>query len=512
MRHCYASFILMGVVIFTTSVGHAESWESKYLTVNEDHSLRYVGDQNGNIIPDFSYVGYYRGDRPIPEVPIVKSIAPTGQDDGKLIQSAIDEVAKKTLNADGFRGTILLRKGTYHIPGTVHIHTSGIVLRGEGDHQTGKGTKLIAEGKGQRALIKAMGSGTLEEQPNTRVKITDDYVPAGAFSFHIDSTKGFKVGDEIVVYRPGTEKWIKDLKMDQIIPRTDGKAPTHQWKPDQYNLSFERVITKIQDNLIFIDNPIVLPMERQYGGGEVFKYTFDGRINHVGIENIYFESEFVHDKDEDHGWDAIFFDAIENSWIRNVTARHFGFACVNLSKQAKFITVSDCRCEEAKSIITGSRRYSFNNDGQMNLFMNCHAQDGRHDYVTGAKVCGPNVFYNCTAIKTHSDIGPHHRWSSGTLYDNITTDGEINVQDRGNLGSGHGWTGVTQVIWNCTAKKAVIQSPWISGRNYCIGLQGEQSAGRFSDRSAGEWEGQNKKGLKPSSLYLAQLSARQKQH
>ena len=142
--------------------------------------------------------------------------------------------------------------------------------------------------------------------------------------------------------------------------------------------------------------------------------------------------------------------------------------------------------------------------------MNCHTTDGRHDFVTGAKTCGPNVFYNCTAKRTHADIGPHHRWSAGTLYDNIVTDGEINIQDRGNYGSGHGWAGVTQILWNCTAKTAAVQSPWANGKNYSIGLKGKKVAGRFKDRSDGEWEGQNKNGLEPQSLYMAQLKARKK--
>jgi hypothetical protein len=165
---------------------------------------------------------------------------------------------------------------------------------------------------------------------------------------------------------------------------------------------------------------------------------------------------------------------------------------------------------DAKSKITGGRRYSFNNDGQQNLVMNCKSTEGRHDYVTGARVCGPNVFYNCTATQTHADIGPHHRWASGTLYDNIITDGEINIQDRGNWGSGHGWAGVTQIVWNCTAKRASVQSPWANGKNYCIGLTGGKYAGRLPGRPDGEWEGQNKTGLQPGSLYLAQLKARKR--
>ena len=137
----------------------------------------------------------------------------------------------------------------------------------------------------------------------------------------------------------------------------------------------------------------------------------------------------------------------------------------------------------------------------MNLVMNCNTTEGRHDFVTGARTRGPNVFYNCTAKNTHADIGPHHRWSMGTLYDNIITDGDINIQDRGNYGSGHGWVGVTQILWNCTVRKAAVQSPYVNGKNYCIGLHGEKYEGRFTARPDGEWEGQNKDGLQPQSLY-----------
>lgn len=252
-------------------------------------------------------------------------------------------------------------------------------------------------------------------------------------------------------------------------------------------------------------------MESKYGGGAVYRYTFPGRIAEVGIEHLLLESEYAGETDEDHGWTAIQFNKIENGWVRNITARYFGFAAVSLEKEAKQITVQDARCLEAKSQITGSRRYSFSNNGQLNLFMNLQAADGRHDYVTGARVCGPNVFYNCTAIRTHADIGPHHRWAVGTLYDNIVTDGEINVQDRGNWGSGHGWAGVTQVLWNCTARRAAVQSPWVSGKNYAIGLQGERYPGRLAGKPEGEWEGHNQAGLVPPSLYRAQLKARQNQ-
>ncbi len=476
-----------------------ESWTSKYVKVKKNGSIEYTADSLGNTIPDFSGVGYQKNRKPFPQVAVVRTIQPNGQNDQQLIQSAIDELSNKKPGADGFRGAILLKEGVYKIPGSISIKASGIILRGEGDK-----TKLIATGKGQRKLISVTGTGELKELPGTRRKIAERYVPVGAKSFIVSNTEGLKVGDSIIVYRPATKKWIEDIKMNEIEVRD---STSRQWDPVEYGLHYERVITKIEKNRIFIDNPIVMAMEEQYGGGEIYKYSFNGRISNIGIENLFCESEYVGDEDEDHGWDAIFFNRVEDGWITKVTAKHFGYSCVNLGYQARNITVSYCKYIEPKSKITGSRRYSFNNDGQLNLFMYCFASEGRHDYVNGARVCGPNVFFDCKAEKTKADIGPHHRWATGTLFDNIVTDGEINIQDRGNWGTGHGWAGANMVVWNCIASKAAIQDPWASAKNYVIGLKATPYNGRLKGRRATEWEGHNKKGLLPASLYLAQLQA-----
>ena len=494
--------IVAGITLGFRDRGATE-WQSKLVTLNPDGSLTYHPDEKGNTLPDFSYVGYHHGDAPIPDLQVVKTIsAPANGSSQQLIQDAINEVSKLKPDANGFRGAILLKKGIYKVADSLRISTGGIVLRGEGSDIGA--TCIIATGKGQRTLINIGGNGRIREATGTRVQIADDFVPVGAKSFNVQSASGFKVGDSIILYRPSPKNWIHDLKMDQMVARQG----TKQWTPGDYDLHYERVITKIENNRVFIDNPVVMQLDVKYGGGAIYKYTFNGRINEVGIENLRFESEFANDTDEDHGWIAAAFRNCQNGWARNVASRYFGYACISTEGGSRNITVIDCKCTDAKSIITGGRRYSFNNTGQLNLFMNCHAEDGRHDFVTGAKVCGPNVFYGGTAIRTHADAGPHHRWASGTLFDSIVTDGEINVQDRGNMGSGHGWSGVTQVLWNCKAAKVALQSPWVSGQNYCIGLQGGKDPGHFKDRNEGYWEGQNKKGLMPASLYMAQFRAR----
>lgn len=473
-------------------------WHSKLVTLNQNGILIYSPDEKGNILPDFSKVGYYGHAKSVPFVTVVKTIEPS-LNSQQTIQDAIDEVSKMPIGENGFRGAILLKKGVYKITGTIRIVASGIVLRGEGSE-----TKLIATGSGQCNLINVAGKGEIQEIEGTRRKIMNYYVPVGAKSFMVSSTKGLKAGDPIIVFRPGTAKWIHDLQMDQIEVRD---STTRQWQPKEYDLQFERIITKIEKNKIFIDNSIVMAMEDQYGGGEIYRYSFDGRINNVGIENLACVSEYATDTDEDHGWNAVFFNRIENGWVKNVSSKYFGYSCVNLGAQAKHITVDSCQCLQPKSKIEGGRRYSFNNDGQLNLVMNCFSSEGRHDYVTGARVCGPNVFYNCRSENAKADIGPHHRWAMGTLFDNIITDGEINIQDRGNWGTGHGWAGVNQVIWNCKAAKAAIQDPWVSGKNYVIGLKANRYEGRLKGRPQTEWEEITGEGLVPSSLYEAQLHA-----
>lgn len=482
---------------------YADGWQSNLITVNTDGSLIYNRDEQGNILPDFSRVGYHEGDKPIPLIPIVKTITPPNDGDSQqVIQDAIDEVAKMPADINGFRGTVLLKKGIYKVSRTLHVITSGIILKGEGSGDNG--TVIIATETGQRTLLNVGDKGNLKEIEGTRVSLTDSFVPIGINWVTVKSSNGYKIGDKIILYRPGTESWIHDIKMDQIVP----KANTKQWQAKDYDLTYERVIKKIEGNKIFMDNPVVMQMDSKYGGGAIYKYTFSGRINEVGVEDIRFESEYTSNEDENHGWVAVGIKNVENGWVRNVSSRYFGYSCVRTGSGTRNITVVNCTCTDAKSQIIGGRRYSFDNGGQLNLFMNCHTEDGRHDYVTDAKICGPNVFYNCTSTKTHADIGPHQRWSTGTLYDNIITDGEINVQDRGNSGSGHGWSGVTQIFWNCTASKVALQMPWVSGQNYCIGLHGSKEVGHFKDRKDGYWEGQNKKGLMPGSLYIAQFKAR----
>lgn len=476
-------------------------WSSRHVFYGKDGKLEYTADDQGNIIPDFSHVGYHYGDEPIPDVPVVKEISPVEGDDYINIQGALNAVAALPMQENGYRGALLLKKGTYHIKGSILIRADGVVIRGEGDSE--EGTVIYATGPGQRALIDVGVDAGLSTDQNTKTKIKESYVPVGRKFVRVENPEFFSAGDDIAIYRPGTQQWISDIRMDRIT-QTSGVV---QWRPAEYSFYFERVISHISGDTLFFRNPVVMAMEDNYGGGYVLKCSMP-RYKHIGIEDLLLKSEYVHDTDEDHAWYGILFRNAEHSWVRNVTSRYFGYSCVSVGWDAKHISVLNCTSLDPKSQIAGGRRYSFNLEGQLSLFKNCFASNGRHDYVTSARVCGPNVFTQSTAEYAWSDAGPHHRWAMGTLYDSIVTSGQLNVQDRDNSGTGHGWAGVNQVFWNCRGSSSICQSPWASGRNYNIGFQGYKDAGWKPDRPDGEWEGQNVPDLFPSSLYEAQLEDR----
>lgn len=184
-------------------------------------SLVYTHDEKGNRLPDFSFVGYHSGEKPLPNVAVQMTLNPIVGDNTLQIQEALDQVAKLPLDDNGHRGALLLKKGVYNIAGTISIKQSGIVLKGEGDDENG--TVLVATGYGdqkyKRNFFEVGNTDKIKLDASSFQEITDNYVPIGKHSFSIKSIEKYKVGDRIVVYRPSTKSWIRAIGCDTIAPR-----------------------------------------------------------------------------------------------------------------------------------------------------------------------------------------------------------------------------------------------------------------------------------------------------
>ena len=494
---------------------------SKFVYPGRDGGLVFAPDEKGNIIPDFSNAGYMGGGVKIPDVGVKATVWPAKGDDGARIQAAIDKVSRRKPDPNGFRGAVLLQKGKYEVAGSLYIKRGGVVLRGEG--QGKDGTVLVATGESKRTLIeigiaeplrerkflRPRRSPTWREVTGTRRRIIDDYVPVGARSFHVESTEGLKVGHTVIVHRPSTKEWIQTLGMDRIPPRRDGRR-IKQWAPGKYDLLFDRVITQIKGNKITIDAPLVNAFQKEFGGGWIYRYTFPERIQQVGVENLRAVSVFKEQDDEDHAWTLISLDAVENGWVRQITGVHFAYSCVHVLKHAKWITVEDSACLDPISEIRGGRRYPFALRGQLTLVQRCRTRNGRHSFIMHARVPGPNVFLDCTANDEYNDSGPHHRWATGTLFDNVRVSrnrysrsraaGALRVENRLNKGSGHGWAGAQMVFWNSTADSITCENP-PTAQNWAIGCRANYKSGDCHWDSFG-------KPVEPRSLYLKQLEER----
>ena len=250
---------ILYLLIFSYLSKAQENWSPTHVYYGKGGKLIYTPDEQGNIIPDFSHVGYRYGDQPIPNVPAVVEIEPIEGDDGASIQSAINSLYSKPLDANGFRGAVLLKKGTYQVSGKLTIRASGIVLRGEGD--TDNGTVIIASGNVQRDLITIDNGNSRVVYSTTKEAIYENYVPVGRKYVIVSNAYRFSEGESIVLYRPGSTQWINDIKMNQISP---GEGVT-QWSASGYTFYFERQVTRVNGDTLFFRNPVVMAMEERYG-------------------------------------------------------------------------------------------------------------------------------------------------------------------------------------------------------------------------------------------------------
>jgi len=495
--------IVLCFSIFWVNLGNGQN-NSELIYWDQD-KLNYVpfamkGQSNPvNTIPDFSHAGYMGGGVSLPtDIAIRVTVFPEEGDDARRIQSAINFVENLEPDQNGFRGIALIKAGHYSLQNVLTIKKSGVVLRGEG--QGLNGTVLHSNPRVEHSVITILGADGIGKDLNTKETITTDYVPVGSYSFDVENASDFEVGQKIVVTRTPNQFWIDELGMDYST-LCKGKSGCVGWTPDAYTIDHERVITNIFGNTITTNIPIVDVIESKYGGGSISKIQSSKRISQCGVENMRIQSFYDTDVDESHAWTAVRLKDSENCWVKQVTGQYLVYSTVNI-ESANFTTVQDCAYINPKSKVTGGRRYSFAiQEGLGNLFQRCYANDGRHDFVTGSKVTGPNVFLDCLAENVNSDIGPHHRWATGTLFDNLRG-GSTRVWNRGNSGSGHGWSGAQTMFWNIDsyAGEFRVDSP-LGSMNWGIGCIGTNQTGE------GYWESW-RTNVQPRSLYVQQLEDR----
>lgn len=491
-------------LVSTMSAEPKRAAASQWVRVGAAGKLVYGHFKTGDRIADFSYAGYRGGGVALPVVPVKKSVAPGGADDTAAIQAAIDEVSALPL-VQGVRGAVLLGKGHFRCSGTLKLAADGVVLRGSGGD-------TVLEMTGEPHLGIAVGSRSSIRAIGAPARVVDAYVPSGTQSLNVVDASGFAAGDRVEIVRPVTPEWLHLMGMDALA--RNGKKET--WVSGK--LTTERTVTTVAGRRLEFDVPLTDSYDAKFlgaDGASVVKVEESGDITNVGVEDLRLVAPARKVTLSDKAFKGLQIDGTVDGWVHNVEMVDTTEA-VGIGKSARRITVENVRVTQSVPIEGSAKPADFSLNGTQILVDRCSAVGDSVFYIaTGPAMQGPNVVLHCV-FHGNGHIQPHQRWSTGILIDGCQVpEGGIDLMNRGEMGSGHGWTMGWGVAWNNVAKSFTIQMP-PGAANWSIGNRGEQLLSKMQTYGPGPMLPPLPQGLiesqgtpvAPESLYLQQLRDR----
>jgi hypothetical protein len=484
--------------------------QSQWVHLGTDERLQYARTPKGDQVPDFSSAGYRGGGVALPDVIARVKVSPTGgPDDTPLIQAALDKVAKLAPRADGERGAVELTAGTFRLAGTLNMHVSGVVLRGAG---TASANATVLEMVGAPHLAIEMQGQFHQQDLGAGTPLTDTYVPAGTTDIQVADASEIHAGDTIQIVKPVTRQWVHFMGMDHLW--RDGKPEV--WV--QNDILVRRRVASVTGTVIRLQVPLTDAFDaRLYPNlqPEVIRVEVTGQIAEVGVEHLRILSPARKIKyREDPEYDGIAMDNIVDSWLRSVAFENTTNS-VRIDQGAERLTIVDMDVHQHTAVTSSAKPFDFRINGSQILLDRCTGEGNKVWYVaTQSRSEGPVVVLDCR-FSGDGMIEGHQRWSTGLLVDGCAVpNGEINLRNRGEMGSGHGWAIGWSVLWNNHAKRFVVQNP-PGALNWSIGNIGKhasepmpvfgQPVGPLLPSGIVESIG---KQVAPESLYLEQLRER----
>lgn len=483
--------------------------QSQWVHPGPHGKLVYAKTPKGDRIPDFSSAGYRGGGVTLPTAPSRVKVTPAGRgDDTPAIQEALNRVAKLAPGIHGLRGAVELTPGIFHLVGTLHMNVSGVVLRGSGT--SGASASVLQLAGAPHLAIEIQGEFH-QQNLGIDTSLTDRYVPAGATVIHLADASGIHAGDTIQIVKPVTPQWIHFMGMDQLS--RDGKP--EEWIRN--DIRVHRRVASVTGNAVRLQVPLTDSFDARFYPGvqpDVKRVAVTGQIAETGVENLQIAApDRSINYREDAEFDGIAMKDVVDAWLRKLV-----FENTTNSVSIEYVermTAVDVDVEQHTAVTSSAKPFDFRVNGSQILLDRCTGKGDRVWYVaTHSRSEGPVVVLHCRFIGDGMIEG-HQRWSTGLLVDNCAVpDGSINLRNRGEMGSGHGWTIGWSVLWNNTAQSILVQNP-PNVMNWSIGDVGEQTSAPMpvfekpqgTPLPGGVVESSGKH-VEPASLYLEQLRER----
>ena len=500
-------FGLILIIVFLTQTG-----------TTQDSAMTPVFQQfveakkNGTepILPDFSYSGYHRGDKPIPAVegPLF-DITEYGAipDDGISDKDAIREAIKAAQENGG--GVIFFPPGQFLIntdsdeKNPIKIQKGNIVLRGSGYADGGTVLKSVNHFDPldpEKKYTTPHAFHVIPEiQPDEETLAT--IVESSAretFSVRVDDAEKLEVGDWITLSLQSVEavpEFLEPFTAEEKFTRVNERGI----------LVHERhTIKAIEGNKITFHQPLHVNVNSEYE----WRITNYPVIEEFGIEDICFmggwEQDFVHHRSalDDGGWSAIRVEQAANSWIRRCAFINWNY-CIDLRFCSNFSALNLVALGNKAHYSTHTR------EGYGVLLGFVDDRAGHHHGPSVGYRSSGAVFWNISMLPdqrmdSHSGLPIatlHDRTKGGVLY-----------------GSGGPWAGMPHhlrhfILWNFYHPSDAYDHYdfWRLGEKdrfvmpIVVGMHGNTPS--FNEDHLELIESHGKQ-VHPSSLYEAQLELR----
>ncbi|KAF9163771.1 hypothetical protein DFQ26_002146 [Actinomortierella ambigua] len=510
-------------------------------------------NHHGDRIMDFSMVGWNEGNSPLPDarkIPVLEQLFPRAGaesdrdqgDDSVRIQEALDRALKHVAGAVTSEtmeplGAVVLERGVYRLSHPLTIKGSGILFRGDPEG----GTRIVCQwpSSGYRYAIEINSFVRDEILKASRVPVVAQYTPVGSFSLSLDpeylASAGYNVGDSVVVTRVGNKQWVHDVHMDYFP--NEGKKGRKPWT--HMNILMYRTIRSLDvlTGIVQLDAPLPVAISREYGGGWMTKIGADRKIRAIGIQylDMVFSSNIGrHTPDEmrekkgrgavDYRFSsellfnyALRLNNVQHSYVTHITSAYF-HNVLSTGSSSHHLTMDSIVHSYPEEMFSGQAAFMLS--CQLSLVRNCLSQGSLHFFVEISRVPGPNVIHRVQAINAGrpdqpmladfepGTIGPHEKFCTGILMDQVVTDGAIKIENRGGKGTGQGFTGANSVIWNSRARQGIITHRAKGFQNFVIGSEEFEALTDHPQESQG-WKEHLGAEVLPGSLYLRQLADRQ---
>ncbi len=467
MKHLPLSLLFAAVVAFfanSAPVSHEAASGEEWIA--------------GGRLPDFSYAGYHRGEKALPDLPQTNNVKDFGaigdgvSDDTLAIQAAI----KATKS-----GAVFLPPGRYLISDFLRIKRSGVVLRGAGPDKSvlwfPRGLaelhpKNSSTSTGETASGYSFNGGfiTLEGNYNSR-QIARIVATAsrGDYEVEVNDTAGLSVGQSVLVA-------VQDAKDRSLATYLYSGDPGDISGAKRLDTQMVMKVEGIDGNRVRFDR--VLRFETRAAWKPEIR-SFNPTLTESGVEGLGFEFPSTpyggHFKEA--GANAIELRDVHHCWVRNVRI-HNGDLGINLVANGNTITGVTFTADPGRGIVAAGVRECTGHhaiqckDAQDNLITDFDVQASYFHDLAVEHASG-NVFTNGRGADLNLD---HHKDTPHeNLFSNIDCGKGNRVWSSG--GGQHigrhcaGWG----TFWNIRAERRIEPPPknWGPDSMNFIGLAPE---------------------------------------